>query len=302
MNYWIFTVTNQKIDNKIFSARDIYIQRMNDEFWGLGEKTPNRIKIQAQDKIIYYVGIPERVFAGTATAASPNFKLSAQEIDKYSHNTPVFKTEYGIKLTDLDIWEVPKFVPDLVDALSFIENKEYWGSYFQGGVRGITKHDYEVILSAKPDTPIVAIIEDGEEIDSTKQFALESHLEEFLHTNWSKIAWGKSLRLYETPDGDGRQFPAGIWSIDFLAVDNETNDLVVIELKRGQSSDSTVGQVLRYMGWVRENIASQRQSVVGIIICHEVDDALRYAVQQIKDVDVFTYQVNFELQPMKVRD
>jgi predicted RNA-binding protein len=301
MNYWIFTVTNQKFENKVYSARDIYVQRMKDEFWGLGEKTPNRSKIQAGDKIIFYVGIPLRVFAGTAIAASPNFRLSAQEIEKYSHDMPIYETEYGIKLTDIDIWEVPKFVPGLVDAIQFIENKEYWGTYFQGGVRGITIHDYDVILSAKPDIPLSTIIEADEILETTKQFALEAHLEEFLHVNWSKIYWGNSLRLYDTPEGDGRQFPAGIWSIDFLAVDNETNDLVVIELKRGQSSDTTVGQVLRYIGWVKENIATTGQRVRGIIICHEIDDALGYAVRQIENVDVLTYKVNFELQPMTAK-
>jgi len=138
-----------------------------------------------------------------------------------------------------------------------------------------------------------------DDFEPEKRFALESHLEEFIHSNWAGIAWGKSLRLYETPDGDGRQFPAGTWSIDFLAVDNETNELVVIELKRGQTSDATIGQVLRYIGWVKENIAETDQNVRGIIVCQEVDDALKYAVQQISNVDVFTYQVNFKLMPMR---
>ncbi len=107
--------------------------------------------------------------------------------------------------------------------------------------------------------------------------------------------WGRRLRPYETPESNGRQFPAGTWSIDFLAVDEDSNDLVVIELKRGQTSDATVGQVLRYMGWVRENIAEDAQQVKGLIVCREVDDALRFAVRNLPAVSVVTYRVDFRL-------
>jgi len=49
------------------------------------------------------------------------------------------------------------------------------------------------------------------------------------------------LELYKTDELGGRQFPSGTWSIDFLAIDKDNNDLVVIELKRGKTSNSTVG-------------------------------------------------------------
>ena len=55
-------------------------------------------------------------------------------------------------------------------------------------------------------------------------------LEEFLFANWSSIPWPSDLTLYTTDESNGRQFPAGSWSIDFLAIDRSTNDLVVIEL------------------------------------------------------------------------
>jgi len=82
-----------------------------------------------------------------------------------------------------------------------------------------------------------------------------------------------------------------------LAVDNRTNDFVVIELKRGQTSDETVGQVLRYIGWVKANRAEQDQNVRGVIICKEIDDALRYAVLSVPDISVLLYTVGFDLEP-----
>jgi len=267
--------------------------RMQDSFWGLAERTPNRGNLQAGDRIVFYLGVPERVFAGTAIAATPSFELSQPERERISHGNPLFDTEHGIKLSDIVTWETPKLVPDLLDELDFIENKEYWGSYFQGGVRGITDKDYAVIVAGIQ--PQVEVIEESLDVESAKQFALEAHLEEFIHANWDKIDWGRSLRLYQTPDLNGRQFPAGTWSIDFLAIDNESSDLVVIELKRGRTSDIVVGQTLRYMGWAKENIATEGQIVEGIIVCQEVDDALRYAVSQVQGISVLTYQVDFHL-------
>jgi len=68
----------------------------------------------------------------------------------------------------------------------------------------------------------------------------------------------------------------------------------VVELKRGQTSDATVGRVLRYMSWVEENVAEKHQKVEGIIITREIDDALRYPVKN-QRIDVLGCKVNFSL-------
>ena len=65
--------------------------------------------------------------------------------------------------------------------------------------------------------------------------------------------------------------------------------MVVVELKRGKSSDRVVGQILRYMGWVREQLANDR-GVSGIIITHEYDDQVRYAIAELPKVEAWTYQ------------
>ena len=67
-----------------------------------------------------------------------------------------------------------------------------------------------------------------------------------------------------------------------------------MELKRGKSSDRVVGQTLRYMGWVREHLADG-PGVSGIIITHEYDDRVRYAVAELPNVDAWTYSVSFTL-------
>lgn len=93
-----------------------------------------------------------------------------------------------------------------------------------------------------------------------------------------------------------RKLSAGKWSIDFLALDKDRNELVVIELKRGKTSDATVGQMLRYINWVKEKVASQNQNVRGIIVAHDIDEALRFAAKGLVNVSVKTYSVTFSLQ------
>jgi hypothetical protein len=121
------------------------------------------------------------------------------------------------------------------------------------------------------------------------------NLEDFAYRNWSKINWGTDLELHKSSKHSGRHFPAGSWTIDFLARDKETNDLVVIHLKRGSTSDSTVGQLLRHMSWVKENIAENGQNVRGMVIAKETDAALEYALKDLPSVEIKTYEVGLQL-------
>jgi predicted RNA-binding protein len=295
MSYWTFIVTQRKTDEGIYEAEKILEQRLGDKFWGLGERTPNRRHLKAGDRIVFYVGTPKRIFAATATLATGSFTLSKKEKEQFSHGKPFYRTDYGVKLENIEVWEHPRSVMDLVPILNFIENKAYWGAYFQGGVRQLAEDDFKIIVDGPISlSPLSSIIDP---LVMQSQFALEAHLEEFIDKNWNHIHFGTNLVKYQADDQSGRQFPAGTWSIDFLCEDKTTGDLVVVELKRGKTSDSTVGQILRYMGWVRENLAQVGQNTRGIIIAQEVDDGLKYAVKGLKDVSVLTHRVDFQLLP-----
>jgi len=296
MNYWLFTVTQKKVDGDVFEPDAILKQRLSDKFWGLGERTPNRRYLAQGDRVVFYVGIPYTTFAATAILATDSFALSEDQKDKYGHGLSLYRPDYGVILDGIELWESPRVVKDLIGNLKFIENKENWGAYFQGGVRQLSEDDFRAIAEGRK-VSFAAPSKTEDPIVSESQFALEAHLEEFIDKNWKHISFGASLIRYESDDQSGRQFPAGPWSVDFLCTDKTTGDFVVIELKRGKSSDSTIGQVLRYMGWVEENLAKPGQATRGIIIAQEVDDALRYAVRSLKNVSVLTYRVDFKLLP-----
>lgn len=126
------------------------------------------------------------------------------------------------------------------------------------------------------------------------EFAMEKYLEEFIEANFSNINFGAKLELYQDEENSGRQYPTSIGNIDLLAVDKEKKEFVVIELKKGRGSDVVIGQILRYMGYVKENLAKDYK-VRGIIIVKEKDERLEYALKLMPNVDLFVYKVSFDL-------
>jgi len=295
MNYWIFIATGHKVEGKVYTGEGTYRTRMEDGFWGIGERTPNRRNLKKADSVVFYLGAPEKTFAGTAVLKTDCYVLTDEQKESYGHGDAFYTSDYGVELEDIDQWPTPVAVEFLLSNLDFIENEEYWFPYFQGGVRRISEKDFRTIVGSR-ETTLVDRITRKKDIASESEFALEEHLEEFIFQNWGIINWRRDLVLYETDELNGRQYPAGPWSIDFLAVDRSNNGLVVVELKRGKTSDAVVGQVLRYINWVRENLAEPGQPVTGIIIGKEVDEALKYAVMGL-DIEILTYKVDFGLNP-----
>ena len=91
------------------------------------------------------------------------------------------------------------------------------------------------------------------------------------------------------------EFNTGLGEIDILARDRSTGDWVVIELKKGHESDRVVGQLMRYMGWIRKHKAGAGEKVRGIIITGLPDDRIRYAVSASEGIEFFSYKVSFDL-------
>lgn len=126
-------------------------------------------------------------------------------------------------------------------------------------------------------------------------FPLEKYLEEFMVSNWEKTVLGKTLALHVEDDEIATQYPTDVGPIDILARDKVNHDWVVIELKKGKTSDAVVGQLLRYMGWVKKNKATGGETVRGIIITSAPDDRIKYAMLVAQSVSFYTYKVSFDL-------
>ena len=95
-----------------------------------------------------------------------------------------------------------------------------------------------------------------------------------------------------------QQYPTEIGIIDILVKDKKDDSYVIIELKKNQTSDDTIGQIARYMGWVEEHLAGGKDSK-GIIIAGKYDNKLRYAMKKIRGIEVYLYKVDFHLEEYK---
>jgi len=140
----------------------------------------------------------------------------------------------------------------------------------------------------------------GELRQTDYAFSLERHLQEFLHDNWEATEFGADWEIWKDEGGEecGVEFPCpSIGRIDILARHRRENRILVIELKRNQSNDQTVAQALRYMGWVKENLADSAASIEGIIISRSQDESLRLAISMTPMIKVMLYKVHFRLEP-----
>lgn len=133
-----------------------------------------------------------------------------------------------------------------------------------------------------------------EELES--EFAYEKDLQNFLAKNLSLIEPG--LSLYFEEEISGVEFPVGNRFIDILAVDDK-NNYVVIELKVSRGYDRVIGQLLRYMAWIKQNHAEEAQKVRGMIIAREISDDLQLACSEIDNVELYEYNLSVTLRKIK---
>src|SRR3546814_14754650 len=85
-----------------------------------------------------------------------------------------------------------------------------------------------------------------------------------------------------------------------LARDKKTGGYVVIELKKGRAADKVFGQLSRYMGWVKKNLAGDAP-VAGMIVGTSIDDKLR-AARDAHDtkIDLVTYSSKMRSEERRV--
>lgn len=123
----------------------------------------------------------------------------------------------------------------------------------------------------------------------SSEFLLERDLQRYLAENLDCIEPG--LKLYEDDGLTGIEYDAGGRRIDILATDT-TGGFVVLELKVSRGYDRVVGQLLRYMNWVRKELADPGQRVRGIIVCRSISEDLCLACASIRDVELFEYKLS----------
>lgn len=120
-----------------------------------------------------------------------------------------------------------------------------------------------------------------------KTFDTEEELQAHIEANWDKTPfyaeWVINEKLLKV--GNAGQ-------LDILAKHKTDNRWLVIELKKDATADQTVGQTLRYMGWVKKHIVDENGVVEGVIVSgYPPDDIIKYALSVVPSIGHHLYRV-----------
>jgi endonuclease len=148
--------------------------------------------------------------------------------------------------------------------------------------------------SSSTDNTFAEGVDTDEPVESSQEFAFERDLRNYLSKNLSSLEAG--LKVYQDEDFLGVEFPVGGRFIDILANDANGN-FVVIELKVSRGYERVVGQILRYMAWVKKNVANGKK-VRGIIVANEVSEDLHLAASLVPDLHLFEYAISMKVTPV----
>jgi len=165
--------------------------------------------------------------------------------------------------------------------------------------------ELEILIGVVPADPVPMLsgVDPAEttaaRVEEAVAFKMEKYLEQFLIDNWAQTPFGSEYEIYQGEgDSTGQQFMTEIGPLDILAISKDKKTLLVVELKKGRASDVVVGQILRYMGWVKEELANSDQTVKGVIIALEDDKRIRHALSMVPSVAFYRYKITFKLDPV----
>jgi len=148
---------------------------------------------------------------------------------------------------------------------------------------------------------LAAKIEEISEDVSKTTFALESHLRDYLARNLHSLSgFTHQLKLYSDAGRNGVEFQTEVGNIDILAI-SETGEFYVFELKLGKGPDSAVGQILRYIGWIKEHL-SNGKAVHGVIVAEDISAKLKYAASTVPHISLMEYSLKFDVRKAGLKD
>lgn len=134
-NYWVF-VFREYTDFSGGPIKTLLKRIRRTGKWYIGPHTPHRNHVKKGDKIvIYQAGKKGRRFIGCATVHS-DLKVDEKEPFKF------------VVLSNVSIWKKPVEISSVLDELSFIKNKWWWGAHLQGGISKLPRHDYLRLIRA----------------------------------------------------------------------------------------------------------------------------------------------------------
>jgi len=119
-------------------------EHLNFQYQGLPHRLRKQVqKMQVGDRVVYYV-MQLQKFGATATITGDYFEDNSKLWTDENEMWPARRSSKpDIVLLDDELLDAKKIIPDLL----FIENKEFWGAYFQGSIKPIPEEDFKLIES-----------------------------------------------------------------------------------------------------------------------------------------------------------
>jgi hypothetical protein len=213
----------------------------------------------------------------------------------------------GVEVHPLKEWlrQNPDHIPNGLDPTTSTSHQLRNALRRAGWQVQMTPSEVRLIKSSMSDSGSVVetVLGEGAAVDAATDeeelaeaaFSLEYQLRDFIAANLGSIPiGGRRLQLYVNEGGrDGIEYPSAVGPIDILAQD-ENGAYFVFELKRGNSPDRALGQLARYMGWVRQTLGAG-SDVFGVIVAKSISDNLRYGADVMPNVSLFEYEIDFRL-------
>ena len=140
-NYLIFISSDGKR-----SGFDIFNERVQENKWPIYNKTPQLRNVKEGKNVVFYIagaGEKRQSFIGSA-----KIKLIIENKNTTVDTNQEFKQVlFYVEFKELKIFDKDVNIRDHIDNLDFIENKEKYGLYFQGGICKIDQQSYKYIQS-----------------------------------------------------------------------------------------------------------------------------------------------------------
>jgi predicted RNA-binding protein len=136
MQYWL-TVTS--LDNFRLDR-----EKLGFKLQGITYRFRHQVeRMSVDDRVVYYV-MKLQKFGATATITGDYFEDSSRTWADDDEMWPARRpSKPDIVLNDDELIDAKRLVQDL----TFIEKKEWWGAYFQGSIRAIPEQDFKLIES-----------------------------------------------------------------------------------------------------------------------------------------------------------
>ncbi|MDB9759358.1 EVE domain-containing protein [Candidatus Pelagibacter sp.] len=138
-NYLIFISSDGKR-----SGFDIFNERVQENKWPIYNRTPQLRNVKEGKNVVFYIagtGEKRQSFIGSAKIKSI-IDIKNTTID---NNQEFKEVLFHVEFKELKIFDKDVYIKDHIDNLEFIENKEKYGLYFQGGICKIDQISYNYI-------------------------------------------------------------------------------------------------------------------------------------------------------------